>query len=67
MLGIEVTKLVMIMFIRYVNALYSSHLEGSSTSVGRPGYCHCPVSAVTYVNARQPILLDTSSDGVHAS
>ena len=42
----------------------SSHLECSSTSVGRPGYCHSPVLAFKNVDARHPILLDVSSDGV---
>ena len=38
-------------------ALHSAHLEGSSTSVGRPGYCHSPVIAVKNVVVRQPIPL----------
>ena len=42
----------------------SSHFEGSSTSVGRPGYCHSPVIAVKNIDARQPILLYISSDGI---
>ena len=42
-----------------------SHLEGSSTSVGRPGYCHSPVFAVMNVDVRQPVLLHVSSDGIH--
>ena len=29
-----------------------SHLEGSSTSVGRPGNCHSPVIAVENVDIR---------------
>ena len=44
---------------------HSSHLEGSSMSVGRPGYCNSPILAVKNVDVRQPILLDISSDGVH--
>ena len=44
-----------------------SHLEGSSTSVDRPGYCHSPVLVVENVDVRQPILLDISSDSVHRS
>ena len=38
----------------------SSHFEGSSTSVGRPGYCHSPVIPVKNVDVHQPILLDIS-------
>ena len=30
-----------------------SHLEGSSTSVGRPGHCQSPVLAVENVDVRQ--------------
>ena len=41
-----------------------SHIEGSSTSVGRPGYCHSPVIAVKTVDVPQPILLNISFDGV---
>ena len=43
----------------------SSHLEGSSTSVGRPGNCQSPVIAVENVDVRQSILLDISLDGIH--
>ena len=35
-----------------------SHLEGSSTSVGRPGHCQSPVLAVENVDVRQRILFD---------
>ena len=45
----------------------SSHLEGSSTSVGRPGHCKYPVLAVENVDVCQPILLDVSFDGIHVS
>ena len=45
----------------------SSHLEGSSTSVGRPGNCQSPVLAVENVDVRQSILLDISLDGIHLS
>ena len=44
-----------------------SHLEGSSTSVGRPGNCQSPVLAVENVDVRQSILLDISLDGIHVS
>ena len=43
----------------------SSHLEGYSTSVGSPGYCHPPVRAVKNVDARRPILLRLSSDVIN--
>ena len=42
-----------------------SHLEGSSTSVGRHGHCHSLVIAVKNVDVHQPILLHISSDGIH--
>ena len=45
----------------------SSNLEGSSTSVGRPGNGHSPIIAVENVDVGQPILLDISSDGVRVS
>ena len=45
--------------------LITSHLEGSSTSVSRPGYCHSPDIAVKNDDVRQPILLDVSSNCVH--
>ena len=45
----------------------SSHLEGSSTSVGRPGHCQSPVLAVENVDVRQRILFDVPPDGVHVS
>ena len=45
----------------------SSHLEGFSISVGRPGYCQSPGIAIKNVNVRQPIHFDIPSDGVHAS
>ena len=46
----------------------TSHLECSSTSVGRPGYCHHPVLAVKNVDVCQAILLDISDGGgVHIS
>ena len=41
-----------------------SHLEGSSTSVGRPGSCQSPVLAIENVDVCQPILLDVSFDGI---
>ena len=44
-----------------------SHVEGSSTLVGRPGNRHSPVIAVENVDVRQPILLHISSDGIHVS
>ena len=44
-----------------------SHLEGSSTSVGRPGHCQSPVIAVENVDVRQRILFDVPPDGVHVS
>ena len=44
-----------------------SHLEGSSTSVGRPGHCQSPVLAVENVDVRQRILFDVPPDGVHVS
>ena len=44
-----------------------SHLEGSSTSVGRPGHCQSPVLAVENVDFRQRILFDVPPDGVHVS
>ena len=44
-----------------------SHLEGSSTSVGRPGNCQSPVLAIENVDVCQPILLYVSFDGVHLS
>ena len=33
-----------------VEVMHISHLEGSSTSVGRPGNCHSPVIAVENVD-----------------
>ena len=42
-----------------------AHLEGSSTSVGRPGHCRSPVLAVDNVDVCQPILLDVSFDDIH--
>ena len=45
----------------------STHLEGSSTSVGRPGYCHSPVLVVKIVDVIQPTLLHAASYGVHVS
>ena len=45
----------------------NSHLEDSSTSVGRPGHCQSPVLAVENVDVCQPILLDVSFDGIHVS
>ena len=44
-----------------------SHIEGSSTSVGRPGNCQSPVLAIENVDVCHPILLDVSFDGVHIS
>ena len=44
-----------------------SHLDGFSTSVGHPGYCHSPVIAVKNVDVGQPILLDISTDSAHIS
>ena len=41
-----------------------SHLEGSSPSVGRPGYCHSPVLAVKNVDVCQPILLNISTESI---
>ena len=29
-----------------------SHLEGSSTSMGHPGYCHCPLLSVKNADVR---------------
>ena len=48
-----------------VRVSVSSHLEGSSTSVGRPGNCQSPVLAVENVDVRQSILLDISLGGIH--
>ena len=47
--------------------LYYSHLEGSSTSVGRPGNCQTPVIAIENVDIRQRIIFDVSPDGVHVT
>ena len=44
-----------------------SHLEGSSTPVGRPGHYQSPVLAVENVDVRQHILFDVPHDGVHVS
>ena len=44
-----------------------SHLEGSSTSVGRPGNCQYPVLSIENADVRQPIVFDVSPDGVHVS
>ena len=52
--------------VRLVN-FSPSHLEGSFTSVGHPGYCHSPVLVANNVDVRQPILLHISSDGVRIS
>ena len=43
-----------------------SHLEGSSTSICRPGYCNSPVLVIKNVDVHQPTPLGISSDGVHA-
>ena len=45
----------------------TSRLEGSSTSVGRHGYCHSPVLAIKNVDVCEPILLDIPSDVVYVS
>ena len=42
-------------------------IEGSSTVVVRPGYCHYQVLAVNNGDVRQPNLLDISYDGVNIS
>ena len=44
-----------------------SHIEGSSTSVGRTGYSYSPVVVVKNVDDRKPIVLGISPGGVHAS
>ena len=44
-----------------------SHIEGSFTSVGRPGHCQSPVLAIENVDICQPILLDVSFDSIHVS
>ena len=51
----------------YVIGSPPSHLEGSSTSVGRPGNCQSPVLAIENVDVRQRILFDVPPDGVHVS
>ena len=58
-----------LLFMKYVFIAFShlSHLEGSSTSVGRPGHCQSPVLAVENVYVRQRILFDVPPDGVHVS
>ena len=60
---------IFIQFMRHnLNDSFSpSHLEGSSTSVGRPGHCQSPVLAVENVDVRQRILFDVPPDGVHVS
>ena len=45
----------------------SSHIEGSSTSVGRPGNSQYPLLAIENVDVCQPILLDVSFHGIHVS
>ena len=60
------------MFIVYIahnidSVVSLSRLEGSSTSVGRPGHCQYPVLAIENVDVCQPILLDVSFDGILVS
>ena len=47
--------------------LICSHLEGSSTSVGRPGNCQSPVIAVENVDVRQSSILDIALDCIDVS
>ena len=51
----------------YYNFFSSSHLEGYSTSVGRPGNWQSPVLAIENVDGRQRILFYVSPDGVHVT
>ena len=46
-----------------------SHIDGSSASMGRPGYCHSPVLDGKKIDVRLHILLDiiVCSDVVHVS
>ena len=51
----------------YSRYSHLSHLEGSSTSVGRPGNCQSPVLAIENIDVRQPILFDVSPGGVNVT